>query len=243
MESVKLHTELSVAIEDLQSIKISTEKLNNNDELIEVIKSNIFTVSGQLFHTSKVENYFWNFCSFSVYENHYLDRLNSFLLENDNDSLIESDFIKREIKSIELLLSIWYLDLFDSNTLVQIKKSFDKRKKYLNNKLTELEVSSLVIEDFIDLGKLNGTEKMIYLYQLGVLDFLLKKQPFRSTANILASVLCSVLELQQSTIQPVLSAIVSENLESNKHPLYTKSTVKKVNQQLINIGFNPNETN
>lgn len=109
--------------------------------------------------------------------------------------------------------------------------------------MTELEVSSLVIEDFIDLGKLNGTEKMIYLYQLGVLDFLLKKQPFRSTANILASVLCSVLELQQSTIQPVLSAIVSENLESNKHPLYTESTVKKVNQQLINIGFNPNETN
>ncbi len=243
MESVKLHTELSVAIEDLQSIKISTEKLNSNDELIEVIKSHIFTISGQLFRTSKVENYFWNFCSFSVYENHYLDRLNSFLLENDNDSLIESDFIKCEIKSIDLLLSIWYLDLFDSNTFVQIKKSFDKRKKFLNNKLTELEVSSLVIEDFIDLGKLNGTEKMIYLYQLGVLDFLLKKQPFRSTANILASVLCSVLELQQSTIQPVLSAIVSENLESNKHPLYTESTVKKVNQQLINIGFNPNETN
>lgn len=243
MESDKLYRDLSIAIEDLYNIQNSPETLKNNIELIDVIKSHIFNVSSQLFQASKSESYFWNFCSFSVYENHYLDRLNTFLLEYDNDSLIESDFIKREIKSIELLLSIWYLDLFDSNTFVQIKKSFDKRKIFLNKKLTELEVSSLVIEDFIDLGKLNTTEKMLYLYKLGVLDFLLNKQPFRSSANSLASILCSVLELKQTTIQPILSAIVSSNLESNKHPLYSESTVKKVNQQLINIGFNPNETN
>jgi hypothetical protein len=166
-------------------------------------------------------------------------------LKNDNESLIESDFIKREIKSIDLLLSIWYLDLFDSSTLVQIRKSFDKRKKYLNTKLTELELpifDSLNV-DFIDLGKISAKEKMVYLYKLGVIGFLLKEQPFTSTGNGLASILCSILGENKKTIQPIISAIVSNNLTNKNHPLYTESTEKRVIQHLINIGFNPNETN
>ncbi|WP_158728929.1 MULTISPECIES: hypothetical protein [unclassified Flavobacterium] len=245
MESVKLFTELNIAIEDLHIIKTSAETLKNNEELIEVIKSHIFNISTQLFKTSKLENYYWNFCSFSVYENHYLNRLNAFLLENDNDNFNESDFITREIKSIDLLLSIWYLDLFDSNTLFQIRKSFDKRKKYLNTKLTELEspIFDSLNVDFIDLGKISAKEKMVYLYKLGVIGFLLKEQPFTSTGNGLASILCSILGENKKTIQPIISAIVSNNLTNKNHPLYTESTEKRVIQHLINIGFNPNETN
>jgi hypothetical protein len=241
MKPEKIHSELNHAIEDLYLI--NSKQTVATDELIQLIKQHVFGLSKELFITSKLENYYWEFSSFSIYEAHYSKRLDDYLIENDNEQLSETDFINNEISSFNSLEKKWYVDLFEKDTLSQIQKSFKKKKLFLSDKLESLEFEILDSADFIDIGKISAKEKMIYLYKLGVIDFLLEKQPFRSTANPLASALCSILEEKQSTIQPIISAIVNGNLANKNHPLYTESTEKKVNQQLINIGFNLKETN
>lgn len=241
MKSEKIHSELNQAIEDLYLI--NSKQVVATGDLIELIKQHVWGLSNELFIASKLENYYWEYSSFSVYEAHYSKRLDCFLIENDNEQLSETDFINKEISSFNFLEKRWYLDLFEMNTLGQIQKSFKKKKLYLNDKLDSLDFEISDNTDFNDLGKISAKEKMIYLYKLGVIDFLLEKQPFRSTANPLASVLSSILEEKQTTIQPIISAIVNGNLLNRNHPLFTESTEKKVNQQLINIGFNPKETN
>lgn len=238
MESEKIHSDLKQAINDLHLIS-QTKQVKIDDEVSQLIKRHIFELSRELFSVSKLENYYWEFSSFNTYENHYTKRLDDYLKDNDNEEFSERDFIHNEQKNFSYLTRVWYLDFFDNETLIQIQKSFKKRKSFLNDRLDNLESKILDTTDFIDLGKLKAKEKLIYLYKLGVIDFLLEQQPFRSSPNLLASVLSSIIEVIPRTIQPTLSAIVSENLVNKNHPLYTESSEKKVNRQLINIGFNP----
>lgn len=241
MTSEKIHSDLNQAIENLYLI--NSKQGEATGELIERIKHYIHDSSKELFIISKIENYYWEFSSFSVYESHYSNRLDEYLKENDNEEFSETDFIKKEISSFNSVEKKWHLDLFEKDTLSQIQNGFKKKKLFLDNRLNELESKVIDTTDFIDLGKISAKEKMIYLYKLGLIDFLLEKQPFRSTGNNLASVLCSILEEGQSTIQPIISAIVTGNTLNRNHPLYTESTEKKVVSQLINIGFTPKETN
>lgn len=241
MKSKKTHEELNQAIEDLHLI--NSERIEATIELVKLIKQHIFSLSKELFISSKLENYYWEFSSFSIYEAHYSKRLENYLKENDNEEFSESNFINKEINLFITLEEKWYLNLFEKDTLSQIQKAIKKKKRYLNGKLDSLDLEILDNTDFNDLGKISAKEKMIYLYKLGVIDFLLEKQPFRSTANPLAAILSSILKEKQTTIQPIISAIVNGNLANKNHPLFTESTEKKINQQLINIGFNPKETN
>lgn len=96
-------------------------------------------------------------------------------------------------------------------------------------------------EPSIDLSDTKGTEKIIYLQKLGVLDFLKDKQPFSTSTNSLASVLSAITGENQSTINPMINPIFNPNNNQKNNPLNTQKTVEKVDKQLINIGFNPNK--
>lgn len=94
----------------------------------------------------------------------------------------------------------------------------------------------------IDLSDTTATEKIIYLHKLGVIDFLRTKQPFVSSINSLATVLSAVTGAKSGTIQSMLNAMLSKSVNDKNNPLNSVKPVNKVTKQLIQIGFNIDET-
>ena len=94
----------------------------------------------------------------------------------------------------------------------------------------------------IDLSEATATEKIIYLHKLGVIEFLRTKQPFSTSVNSLAIILSSLTGEKSGTIQPMINPMLSKKVDDRNNPLNSKKAVSKVEQQLIKIGFNLNET-
>jgi hypothetical protein len=109
---------------------------------------------------------------------------------------------------------------------------------------TEHEISTTtekapIDKPLIDLSNTKATEKIIYLKELGVLDFLQKQQPFNTSVNCLASTLSAITGEKTSTIQPYINPIINPSVEQDKNPYSRIKTVQKVKNQLIENGFKP----
>lgn len=89
----------------------------------------------------------------------------------------------------------------------------------------------------IDLSDTTATEKIIYLHKLGLIDFLRTKQPFNTSINSLATVLSAVTGANSRTIQSMLNAMLSKNVNDKNNPLNSQKPTNKVVKQLIQIGF------
>lgn len=117
------------------------------------------------------------------------------------------------------------------------------RIKFIENWIEQKKLVTNEIEiPLIDLSDSSAKEKIIFLEKLGVIDFLRNKQPFNTSTNILANVLSAITGEKSGTLQPYVSAMISKNFDSKNHPMNSNETVKRVQSNLINIGFNVNET-
>ncbi|TDD75261.1 hypothetical protein [Flavobacterium caseinilyticum] len=99
------------------------------------------------------------------------------------------------------------------------------------------------IPEAIDLSDTKAIDKILYLHKLGVIDFLRGQQPFNTSVNSLASVLSAITGEKSGTLQPMLNPMLSKKVDDTNNPLNSKKAVERVEKQLINIGFNLNETN
>lgn len=234
MKSEKIHSELNIAIEDLYLI--NSKQTEATDELIQLIKQNVFGLSKELFIASKLENYYWEFSSFSVFESHYSKRLDEYLIENDNEEFSESDFINKEIDLFNSLQEKWYLDLFEKETLSQIQKAFLKKRNFLNDKII-LRNEGIQDNNLFDLSDTTGAEKIVYLYELGIIDFLKNQEPFKSTPDKVSQVISAFTGIKLSSLRPAIRLIIKKDFEDKNNPMNTQKTVKKVKNKLIDIGF------
>ncbi|MFV8361459.1 hypothetical protein [Flavobacterium sp. LS1P3] len=85
-----------------------------------------------------------------------------------------------------------------------------------------------------DLSDTNTVQKIIYLNELGIIDFLRTKPEFMGSVNLMATILSSVTGVKATTLQSSLNRLVNDDKEDKNHPYATKSTVNKVRQTLIN---------
>jgi len=92
-------------------------------------------------------------------------------------------------------------------------------------------------EPLIDLSQSKCTEKIIYLKEMGILDFLIKKEPFNKSIRKLAKALVPILGERYDTIQPILNPVISDNSSKN-NPYYNSTTQKvdQIRQHLILLG-------
>lgn len=94
-------------------------------------------------------------------------------------------------------------------------------------------------EDLIDFSDSKGTEKIIFLQQLGILDFLKNQQPFMQSTNKLAQAISTFTGEKVTTIQSYINPMNDPTSIQKNNPLTKEKLVAKVNQKLISIGYNP----
>jgi 6-pyruvoyl-tetrahydropterin synthase len=165
--------------------------------------------------------------------------LSEFLYENDNAT--EYEFIELEIENIERLKGIWYFDYFEGRTEELIISSWDRKISYLNDRLENFEnqdeIEEEIEEDIIDLCSTKLSEKLVYLHELGILEFLLMKEPFISSKNTLASALSGLIGEKAKSIQSAINPINNKSVSQKNNPLKSTKKVNIVRQKLISIGY------
>ncbi|WP_286760909.1 hypothetical protein [Salegentibacter sp. UBA1130] len=88
-----------------------------------------------------------------------------------------------------------------------------------------------------------GTERMIFLKELGIIDHLQKFECFQGSTHAMAAVISSFTNMPTSTVQSYLNPMVNPQVLQKNNPLSNEKKVKKVKQTLINFGFEPKDQN
>lgn len=132
-------------------------------------------------------------------------------------------------------------------TLVKVLLTHNTRREFLEYKLHQLDESEKLerVDEFqqnqedsiLDYSKSTGTEKIIYLKKLGVLDFLKNKEPFNTSKNALATALSGMIGVPAGTIQSYINPINNPSVSQSNNPLNKASKVNKVITKLSDIGF------
>lgn len=118
-----------------------------------------------------------------------------------------------------------------------IQKEIDLVQYYIVDYGIRLNRLPIPKTEIIDLSNSNGTEKIIFLEKLGVLDYLKNKEPFNRSTNALASVISGFTGIDSKTVQSYINPINNPTVIQKNNPLNSKKTVQRVNQKLLNIGF------
>ena len=104
-------------------------------------------------------------------------------------------------------------------------------------KLGRFQIHHPEAESEIDLINSNAVQKIIYLQELGIIDLLRKEHCFATSVNNLAKVITAITGEKITTIQPYLNVLINKTGNDNNDPYKTTSTVSKVKNHLINVGF------
>ncbi len=112
-----------------------------NDEkhkeiILEEIRLNIKQLFSELYHTSKQENYYWDFCSARVFINTFYDRSEEFLNNYDDVGKSISDFLELNLNSIKSNSNSNLLDLINPELKSIILNQEKEKTKFLNEKVS-----------------------------------------------------------------------------------------------------------
>ena len=113
-------------------------------------------------------------------------------------------------------------------------------EEWINAKKIIIQQSVLLEKDNgaeIDLSDTKANGKIIYLKELGILDFLREKSPFNISTNALATVISAITGERLTTLQPYLNPMFNQIAEQKNNPYNNKKNVEKVKKQLIEAGF------
>ena len=89
----------------------------------------------------------------------------------------------------------------------------------------------------LDLSDSNAVEKIIYLNELGIIDFLRTKAKAGISNSGLASVLSGITGEKPVTIKPSLNRLSNNDIADKNHPYSTQKTVDKIKVFLTKLGF------
>jgi hypothetical protein len=91
----------------------------------------------------------------------------------------------------------------------------------------------------LDLSSTSAVEKIIYLNELGIIDFLRTKPEFISSTNLMATILSAITNVKASTLQTSLNRLINNDSGDKNHPYKAKGTVDKIRQTLIDKKIKP----
>ena len=228
----------------------------------------------ELYESSLVELFYWDFCSLNTYEYHYTTRSKDFKIKYLDS--IELDFVDHELHSINKRFFVldemnnpvdrstltkderlhlvideehypFNLALINHELAKNIFISQRKKIKFLENKKEELlrsakELSVISDEILEDYSKTSNPDKIVFLKELGVLDFLQNKmnqEMVGFSVNKLAQVISSFTGINQGTAQSYLNPMFSNKVNDKNDPYRAdrREKVGKVIQNIHEMGF------
>lgn len=189
------------------------------------------------FRGKKLEEYK---CAYTNLLDEYLKQQ----IDNDEINFIDSEIIliteyirlineslKKELEERgEIDLKNWALESQLS--------SYNKIIDFLKTRKSELEPESNLTEP-LDLSESSAVEKILYLNELGIIDFLRTKTEFTGSTNLMATFLSAITGEKATTLQTSLNRLVNKDTEDKNHPYRTIKTVEKVKQSLLNKNITP----
>ena len=105
----------------------------------------------------------------------------------------------------------------DSNYHPDLMCPIRKKIKLLENKMEVLNPSNAEI--LIDYNDSSCREKIIFLHQVGILDYLKKFSPFNLSINKLAEYLSAITGENATTLQSYINPIFSPTSGQKNNPL------------------------
>ena len=208
------------------------------------------------------ENFEYFFgCSLSVYKYNYKRRMEGFLSSFEDYDVY--DFLMNEFEQGLFTFNRKYMD---PEMTKKIEASLRKRFMFLkeqaneegyevkvienervvlnkietitpNTNESEIEDDDEYVFDGPDLTGASIPVRLLYLYELGVIDFLKAKHPFISSCNSLSRALSPILNSRVDSINRPLRLIYNSELDNNRHPLNNEENYEKVKHELNEIGF------
>lgn len=237
MSFQKLYSDLQECERDKMFLLSGDTISNDLQNHLRAINDTIFDLSYKVFLASKNQNIYWSHCSTETYFNNYENRFNESLNNDFNEIHNEIEFIESEINTLKNL----EMHFSDSNYHPDLMYPIRKKIKLLENKMEALNPSNAEI--LIDYSDSSCVDKIIFLHQVGVLDYLKKLSPFNLSTNKLAEYLSAITGENARTLQSYLNPIFNSTTVQSNNPLDTKSTVKKVLNKLAIMGFSKKNTN
>lgn len=222
----RLRKELNDFEDDLINLELSDVKAENKKEIQDTIKEHIFYKSIEVFNASTEEAAFWEYCSFEIYKSSYPEQLSSFLNDNNKVHINEKAFIESEIYKFSKLLE----NFDEKNYFPELKLPLEKKVAFLLEKQNPFV--GVKITDYSDT---NAKEKIIFLNELGILNFLWEKHPNLSNYKI-AEVLSAITGVKATTIQSYTNPIYSgSRVAQDKNPMEDEKLVAVVKKKLLDM--------
>jgi hypothetical protein len=203
---------------------------------LKAINETIYDLSYKVFLASKVENVYWSHCSTETYLKTFEARYNEALKNDFNTICNEIEFINSEIKALIQLEKNFSNTNYHPDLIYPIRKKI----KLLENKMETLNPSNAEI--LIDYNDSSCVEKIIFLHQVGILDYLKTISPFNLSTNKLAEYLSAITGEKVTTLQSNLNPIFNPTTSQKNNPLNSSSAVKKISDKLTNMGFSLKKT-
>lgn len=126
------------------------------------------------------------------------------------------------------------IDVYKIQTFSEILEQLIN-SEYVNTKPQQGEPEPL---DLSEKAK-TAVEKIIYLNELGIIDFLKTKTEFIGSTNLMATFLSAITDVKASTLQTSLNKLINNDTDDKNHPYRTTKTVERVRQTLIDKNIKP----
>ena len=125
-----------------------------------------------------------------------------------------------------------YLESLGFSKINKSNKESDSNTDFYINK----NINDNIIDNFENFN-ISNIKKIIYLNELGIIDYLKSKEPFNTSINSLAKIISTIIGANPTSIQPILNAMFGNQVNEKNNPLNSEKNVAIVREYLINIGF------
>jgi hypothetical protein len=133
------------------------------------------------------------------------------------------------------------IDFISLELMEQLNFTQTKKIKFLNSELVRIQKQTVLIsteeEQDINIDYSHNTyvERIVFLHELGILEYLRDIPLFNGSINKLAEIVSTFSGIEQETIYPIINPIYSKKVKK-KSPL-SPDKLKSVHEKLMKIGY------
>lgn len=243
-----------VCSEIYENVRKELSKFSSKDEVPN--ESIIIELLEKLYLKSIEEEFFWEFCTYRIWEQNVQTNKAEFLMKYEASEidfwqeLLEDQKVKVELcwpgtyeydysGQYPFIPTPIYIKRFlDRETCKRIEFSEKKKGDYVLGRIAQLKLESgkelESVDKIIDLSDMIKTDKYVILDELGILRGLKEKYE-GITINQIASIISAISGIKVTSVQPSINSIITENTSAKSYP--TKTSKQRAIQTLINLNI------